>query len=282
MALTDCGFLTVIFYYYITSKAEFEHFIEEFNLRTISAKTWSNTRKKKRAELLSSFQYVNDSKGGEKDLYLGYFNIDRFRLLSNKLEHTLHECKACRAEAHRGTYKLRKRNTAAADPLEELNDTLNKTPVSATECRQFATAVAETANKVLQNAETPKSIQHFLKRKTSKLTEVSKAAKREIIKAERDEAQERLKKKNFVALYASNQSEAEYATHRKRSFGEFRDNLKKKHTANLKSYRYKKEELLTRLATINDINKINFTELAKTVNLTRNGIAPKNAGQVGL
>ena len=36
----------------------------------------------------------------------------------------------------------------------------------------------------------------------------------------------------------------------------------------------------TRLASINDINQINFTELAMTVKLTRNGTVPKNAGQV--
>ena len=114
------------------------------------------------------------------------------------------------------------------------------------------------------------------------MTTLTKATKREIIKDERDEAQQRLQRKDFVALYASCQSEAEYATHRKRAFGESRHNLKKKHTASLKSYRYERPTLISKLASINDINQINFTELAKTVKLTRNGIVLKNAGQVGI
>ena len=112
----------------------------------------------------------------------------------------------------------------------------------------------------------------YLKHKTSNATDVTKATKRAIIKDERDEAQQRLRRKDFVALY---QSEAEYATHRKRAFGESRHNLKKKHTASLKLYRYERPTLIARLASINDINQINFTELAKTVKLTRNGIVPK-------
>ena len=84
------------------------------------------------------------------------------------------------------------------------------------------------------------------------------------IKDERDEAQQRLQRKDFVALYASCQSEAEYATHRKRSFGKPYQNLKN-HSASLKSYRYERQWLIARLANINDINQINFTELARTV-----------------
>ena len=282
MPLTDCGFLTVIFYFYISTRAEFEQFVKEFKLKTISSKTWANTRKKKRLDLQNPVQYVNGSKGGEKNLYLNYFHIDRFKLLDNKLEHTLHECKACRAETHQATYKLKRSNSVSATPLEEIADTLRKTPSTATECKLFATSVADAANKVLQNAETPKTLQHYLKRKTSSVTDVTKATKREIIKDERDEAQQRLQRKDFVALYASCQSEAEYATHRKRAFGESRHNLKKKHTASLKSYRYERPTLISKLASINDINQINFTELAKTVKLTRNGIVPKNAGQVGI
>ena len=184
MALTDCGFLTVIFYYYISTRAEFEQFVEEFKLKTISSKTWANTRKKKRLDLLNPAQYVNGSKGGEKDLYLNYFHVDRFRLLGNKLEHTLHECKACRTEAHRATYKLKRRNNVAATPLDEQNDPLWTMPSTATECEVFATAVAEAANKVLQNADSPKTFQQYLKRKTSNVADVTKAAKREIIKDE--------------------------------------------------------------------------------------------------
>ena len=134
----------------------------------------------------------------------------------------------------------------------------------------------------MQNAETPKTLQHYLKRKTLSATDVTKATKREFIKDEKDEAQQWLSKKDFVALYASCQSEDEYATHRKRAFGEPHHYLKKKHTATLKSYRYERPTLIARLASINDINQINFTELAKTVKLTRNGIVPKNAGQVGI
>ena len=80
---------------------------------------------------------------------------------------------------------------------------------------------------VLQNAETPKTLQPYLKRKTSSATDVTKTTKREIIKDERDEAQQRLQRNDFVALYAFCQSEAEYAMHRKRAFGEPRNNLKK-------------------------------------------------------
>ena len=45
------------------------------------------------------------------------------------------------------------------------------------------------------------------------------------------------KEKNFVALYASCQSEAEYAMHRKRSFGESCQNFEN-YSVNLKSYGY--------------------------------------------
>ena len=119
----------------------------------------------------------------------------------------------------------------------------------------------------------------YLKRKTSNATDVTKATKRAINKDERDEAHQQIQRKNFVALYASCQSEAEYATHRKRSFGKPYQNLKN-HSASLKSYRYERPWLIARLANINDINQINFTELARTVKLTRNGTVPKNAGQV--
>ena len=41
-----CGLLTVIFYYYISIRAECEQFVKEFNIRTISSKTWANSKKK--------------------------------------------------------------------------------------------------------------------------------------------------------------------------------------------------------------------------------------------
>ena len=100
-------------------------------------------------DLLNPVQNVNDSKNGEKHLYFSYFHIDRFKLLGNKLGHTLQEYKNIRTEAHRATCKL-KTNNVAATALEELNDTLGTTPLSATECKPFATSVADAANKIFK------------------------------------------------------------------------------------------------------------------------------------
>ena len=88
----------------------------------------------------------------------------------------------------------------SATSLEEISDTLRKTPSTAPECKLFATSVADAANKVLQNAETPETLRHYLKRKTSSATDVTKATKREFIKDERDEAQQWLQKKTLCSI----------------------------------------------------------------------------------
>ena len=63
-------------------------------------------------------------------------------------------------------YKLKRSNNVSATHLEEISDTLRKTLSTATECKLFATSVADAANKVLKNAKTPITLHHYLKRKT--------------------------------------------------------------------------------------------------------------------
>ena len=85
--------------------------------------------------------------------------------------------------------------------------------------------------------------------------------------------------KDFVALYSSKQSQAEWDRQRVDSYGEYKASKKKTHTCNLNSVTFKTDLLLKALE--NGSDQINWTTLSKKVELKKNGIAIKgNGGQV--
>ena len=87
------------------------------------------------------------------------------------------------------------------------------------------------------DSQTPKTIQHYLKRKVKDPNEVSQHVKRTILKIENDIIKEP-KSKYFTALYGSTQSESDYTAHRKAAYGEYRIHRINSHVANINSYTY--------------------------------------------
>jgi len=86
--------------------------------------------------------------------------------------------------------------------------------------------------------------------------------------------------KDFIALYSSKQSESEWETQRKRSFGELRQNRKKSHTGRLTDYTF--DEIVVK-STLKENKEINWSALSKSANLKNaNNKAPRNSGQVRL
>lgn len=253
-------------------------------MNDFTAKTWANKKKQKRLELIRPGYYRNNAKNGEKGLYLHYFRLENFKSLDSneRNRHKLRECTECMSDRHWPAYSLRrahKRQTDAA--ADSLQNALKKTPVTPKECEAFVKEVVNQADPVLAASETPKSVREYLKRKATDPADVSKSAKRKIIQRERDVLQTKLKDKDFAALYSSAQSETEYAAHRKAAYGEYRTSKpRRSHVAKLESYSYNRGDLMLKLAETNDFTSINYTEWARSVELSRKGVFPKNAGQV--
>ena len=287
----ECAFLSVIYFNCVKTSEEFNTFICKHNRKDITLSNWRNTKKSRALELSRNTKYINDGKKGEKEIYITHFNLNKFENLSDEEQkkHKWRNCEEC-SKSHGNIYTLKRSNKllqqtpTASTSMEQFKETLNTSisPVTPQECRKFVEKISEATNNVLMDSQTPKTIQHYLKRKASDPSEVSQHVKRIILKTENDIIKEELKSKDFTALYGSTQSESEYAAHRKAAYGEYRVNRIRSHVAKLNSYAYNVETVRDQLESCENVAKLNFTELARMAELTRNGALPPNAGQVSL
>ena len=85
--------------------------------------------------------------------------------------------------------------------MEQFRKIQNKSisPVTPQKCGKLVENKSEATNNVLMNSQTPKIIQHYLKRKVTDPNEVSQHVKRTILKIENDIIKEP-KSKYFTAL----------------------------------------------------------------------------------
>ena len=280
-----CAFLSVIYFNCIKTSEEFQAFIHQHDRHDITLSNWRNYKKVRALELSRRTNYIDNGEKAEKEAYITHFNLVNFTRLSEN-EQKLHKWRNCEecSRSHGGAYTLKRSNklmklpqTPTSASMEQFRETLNQSisPVTPQECKQFVDKVTQATNNVLKESQTPKTIQHYLKRKANDPSEVTQHAKRTILMVENSKIKEQLRIKDFTALYGSTQSETEYAAHRKA-------NKSKSHVANLNSYTYSTEIVRNQFENNENTQKVNFTELARRAGLKRNGALPLNAGQVSL
>lgn len=160
-----------------------------------------------------------------------------------------------------------------------------KTPTTPQECATFVKSVIQAANSVL--TPTNLNFHNIYIQKHDKMANdqrrVTKSVKRDILKVERDTAVSKMKEKDFVALYSSPQSEREWDSQRRDSYGVYKKHQPKSHISPIDSYNYSEGDLIIKLTGTEDLSSLNYTALAKEVKLVnREGNTPLNSGQVSL
>ena len=295
----QCGFFNTIYFFNFKTSAEVTRFNERHRIRGVTVKEWGRKRRATRKELLQNGSYTQNSRGGEKNAFLEHFSLTNFETLdeSRKSQHTYRNCQEC-AQYHRDHFLLKRSNTVVsktgptattttpqslATSLESVKAVLEKTPKDITKddvenvVQQVINPVTTILNKTNYSTQYYKKI--LGRRKINDINLISKQAKRQILKEATQDITERLVQKDFVALYSSKQSQAEWDRQRVDSYGEYKASKKKTHTCNLNSVTFKTDLLLKALE--NGSDQINWTTLSKKVELKKNGIAIKgNGGQV--
>lgn len=286
----QCGFLTNIYYRELQSHKEVENFAIKCECASISKKLWGQTRKLAKSALNSNFNYVN--KGKDKKDYQAYFSAQNFELfnLEKRSKHTLDSCKECAAH-HAAIWKTFRRNRLEVDttPRKQeptLLDTIaNKLPVDVTpaDVNKLSSMLRPAVNKINKTEHHKLFLKSLLgKKKVDTVSMVSKTCKRKILKEATDELRSSNKDSDFVALFSSKQSAAEWNRQRADSSSRY---LKKQstrsHTGTLDSYTHNNLKLTEILDQDTDTHCINWTKLSLDVNLkNQEGKRPANGGQV--
>ena len=287
----QCGFLSLIYFFHIVSAQEFRAFQHDYNNTCITEKSWYNKKKKQREDIMNRTRYVENGVGGQANAFRNYFNIAAFKLLSREERsgHTLKECKLCLRQPHRDYLKLKRSNTAGikANPTtatENLIHLVETTQVNANNCAAFAKSVLQASDEVLSTV-TPnsKTVDLIPLKKTCDPKNVKQSCKRKIIAEANKEIKGMLKQRCFEATFSSSLSEQSLDTFNRDMYAinDCIPGKQRSHTAVLESYEYDRAALILRLQDVEDFFTLNYSPLAREVNLRRNGEEPGNRGQVG-
>ena len=286
MALKQhCAFLSVTYFIKITSSNELRDFIDTYSVTDLPVGKWQNMRKRCRTKLLLKSSYINSSKNGEQQIFLEHFSYANYMLMSKETrhQHTFKNCKKCQS-GHAEIFQHFRANKIHLDkPTQSVHALLETTPTSLSKSDyiDLGKTIAKKFNEKM--AETPHNItmESILKRKASCPNEVTKKVKRNIIKQARDSVQENLVETDFVALYSSYQSSAEWDRQRIDSHKAIRKSVKRTHSGPVHSYSFNEELLMDTLIKGHDAI-LNWTQLSKDVGLctVKTGLWPKNGGQV--
>ena len=204
MALTQqCGFLSVTYFIKILNSDELWQFINNYKVHDLSVDKSQKIRKQSRKKLLLISSYINTSGNGEQQVYLDHFSYANYMLLSanTRQKYSLKNCRECQT-THSEILQYMRVNKPQ-HPGERscsLHTLLEKTlqNLIRSESVELGKAIAKGFD--TKKAQTPHNLTmgEILKRKASRINDVSKKVRREIIKQARGSVKEILIDTDFV------------------------------------------------------------------------------------
>ena len=298
-----CGFLEVLMFVHCKNTEDYNSFCEDYREQGLTYRSWMTLHKKKSKQMQHDSSYINKNTDGEKELFLFTFSPEVFFRLPTKdrKKHHYSNCAEChRDEGLRRILKLKhsnkvsdiltpavktpapkrkigeENNTPAAKVVSKGFKTLiQTTPKNFQEAQKFSRKLIYEGNKTLKES-------GFASHTIWDLVETPKPIQTQIISNSQSALRPVLSEQGFNALFGTSQSGREYERQRRIQYRDKNATPRlRAHTSPLDTYKYDRADLIIKITEAEDPNKLNYTKLAKEVNLTnKRDELPGNCGQV--